>query len=192
MAAKTVLVCVTVILLPLLQLPYVSATNVSIGETLVAGNGGKRWLSPSEDFAFGFHQLDNDLYLLAISYPNIPRDSFIWYANGDNPAPKGSKLELNQYTGLVLKSPQGVELWTSQLISGTISYGLMNDTGNFQLLDENSQVLWDSLSNPIDTWCLLKSWKSKAHFQLAKKSPTYHEESYNFTCFQMVMLCLIL
>ncbi|KAH1037825.1 hypothetical protein GYH30_056919 [Glycine max] len=180
MAAKTVLVCVTVILLPLLQLPYVSATNVSIGETLVAGNGGKRWLSPSEDFAFGFHQLDNDLYLLAISYPNIPRDSFIWYANGDNPAPKGSKLELNQYTGLVLKSPQGVELWTSQLISGTISYGLMNDTGNFQLLDENSQVLWDSFSNPTDTLVPTQIMEVKGTLSSRQKEANFSRGRFQF------------
>ncbi|KAG4911364.1 hypothetical protein JHK87_057480 [Glycine soja] len=161
-------------------LPYVSATNVSIGETLVAGNWGKRWLSPSEDFAFGFHQLDNDLYLLAISYQNIPRDSFIWYANGDNPAPKGSKLELNQYTGLVLKSPQGVELWTSQLISGTISYGLMNDTGNFQLLDENSQVLWDSFSNPTDTLVPTQIMEVKGTLSSRQKEANFSRGRFQF------------
>ncbi|CAJ1977797.1 unnamed protein product [Sphenostylis stenocarpa] len=158
MSVNTVLICLTsVILLPLLQLPYVSASatphnNVSIGETLIAGNEGAQWLSPSGEFAFGFHLPENNtLFLLAIRYQNIPHASFIWYANGDNLAPKGSKLELSEDSGLVLKSPQGVQLWTSQPISGTISYGLLNDTGNFQLLDENSQMLWDSFSNPTDT-----------------------------------------
>ncbi|KAL2323828.1 hypothetical protein Fmac_022886 [Flemingia macrophylla] len=148
--AIIILICAIVIL----QVLFVSAqtrNNVSIGETLVAGNVGAQWVSPSEEIAFGFHQLENDLFLLAIWYQKIPQDNLIWYANGDNRAPKGSKLELNKYSGLVLKSPQGVELWTSQPISGTISLGVMNDTGNFQLLDNNSQVLWESFSKPTDT-----------------------------------------
>jgi len=113
MSAKIVLVCLTtVILLPLLQLPHSFAsakTNVSIGDTLIAGNEGAQWLSPSGEFAFGFHQPEGySLFLVAIRYQNIPHPSFIWYANGDNPAPKGSTLELSKSRGLVLKTPQGV------------------------------------------------------------------------------------
>ncbi|RDY01404.1 G-type lectin S-receptor-like serine/threonine-protein kinase LECRK3, partial [Mucuna pruriens] len=180
----TIFICVTVILLlPLLKLPYVSAkNNVSIGERLVAGNGGEQWVSPSGEFAFGFHELENDLFLLAIWYQNIyiSHESLIWYANGDNPAPKGSKLELNEYSGLVVKNPQGVELWTSQPISGTIAYGLMNDTGNFQLLDENSQVLWDSFSNPTDTLVPTQIMQARGTLSSRQKETNFSKGRFQF------------
>jgi len=31
--------------------------GVIVGESLIAGSGTTRWLSPSGDFAFGFYQL---------------------------------------------------------------------------------------------------------------------------------------
>ncbi|XP_020210378.2 G-type lectin S-receptor-like serine/threonine-protein kinase LECRK3 [Cajanus cajan] len=179
----TILICATVILLPLVQVPYVSAqtrNNVSVGETLVAGNVGAQWLSSSKEIAFGFHQLENDLFLLAIWYQKIPNDNLIWYANGDNPAPKGSKLELNEYSGLMLNSPQGVELWTSQTISGTISYGLINDTGNFQLLDKNSQVLWESFSNPTDTLVPTQIMEVKGTLSSRQKETNFSQGRFRF------------
>ncbi|CAJ2659211.1 unnamed protein product [Trifolium pratense] len=125
--------------------------SVSVGESLIAGSGTTRWLSPSGDFAFGFYQLPNELFLLAIWYVNIQTDAIIWYANGDNPAPKGSRLLLNDSRGLVLTNPQGSELWRSYFTSGTISNGIMNNAGNFQLRDKNSVAIWDSFSYPTDT-----------------------------------------
>jgi len=185
MSVTNVLICLTtVILLPLLQLPHVSAkthNNVSIGDNLIAGNEGEQWLSASGEFAFGFHQPENDsLFLLAIRYQNIPDASFIWYANGDNPAPKGSKVELSKSRGLVLKTPQGVELWTSQFISGTISYALMNDTGNFQLLGENSQMLWDSFSNPTDTLVPTQIMEVKGTLSSRQKETNFSRGRFQF------------
>ncbi|GAU37838.1 hypothetical protein TSUD_56980 [Trifolium subterraneum] len=125
--------------------------SVSVGESLIAGSRPTQWISPSGDFAFGFYKLPNELFLLAIWYVNIQTDAIIWYANGDNPAPKGSRLVLNDSHGLVLTNPQGLELWRSNFTSGTISTGIMNDAGNFQLRDENSVAIWDSFSYPTDT-----------------------------------------
>ncbi|AES66383.2 malectin/receptor-like kinase family protein [Medicago truncatula] len=60
--------------------------SVSVGESLTAGNETTRWLTPSGDFAFGFYQLPDDLFLLAIWYDKIQDDTIIWYANGNKPA----------------------------------------------------------------------------------------------------------
>ncbi|OIW05329.1 hypothetical protein TanjilG_28794 [Lupinus angustifolius] len=126
--------------------------GVSVGESLTAGNGTTQWLSPSGDFAFGFYQLPNELFLLAIWYDKIPNKTIIWYANGDNPTPKGSRLMLNDSNGLVLSTPQGSELWrSSNLTLAAIYSGLMTDDGNFQLRDQNLVTLWDSFSHPTDT-----------------------------------------
>ncbi|TKY49397.1 G-type lectin S-receptor serine/threonine-protein kinase RLK1 [Spatholobus suberectus] len=130
---------------------YNNASSRSVGDLLIAGNGTTRWLSPSGDFAFGFYQLLDELFLLAIWYDQIPNRTIIWYANGDNLAPVGSKLELNDSHGLVLSNPQGLKLWRSNFMLGTINSGLMNDDGNFQLLDQNFVSLWESFSHPTDT-----------------------------------------
>ncbi|TKY49396.1 Thaumatin protein 1 [Spatholobus suberectus] len=128
-----------------------NSASRSVGDSLIAGNRTSQWLSPSGDFAFGFYQLPNELFLLAIWYNKIPNRTIIWYANGDNLAPVGSSLRLNDSRGLVLSNPQGLELWRSNFMSGTIYSGLMNDDGQFQLLDRNFVSLWDSFTHPTDT-----------------------------------------
>ncbi|CAI8595492.1 unnamed protein product [Vicia faba] len=127
--------------------------SVSVGESLTAGNGTDRWVSLSGEFAFGFYQLPNDLFLLAIWYEKInSTDSIIWYAKGDNPIPNGSRLVLNDSHGLMLSNPQGLELWrSSYFTSSRVSIGLMKDDGNFQLLDQNKVILWKSFSDSTDT-----------------------------------------
>ncbi|KAJ6340941.1 hypothetical protein OIU78_009170 [Salix suchowensis] len=57
--------------------------NVTVGDSLTAGDEAAPWLSPAEDFAFGFRQLgQKDLYLLAIWYYKIPDKTIIWQLPG--------------------------------------------------------------------------------------------------------------
>ncbi|XVF70402.1 hypothetical protein PTKIN_Ptkin11bG0158600 [Pterospermum kingtungense] len=139
----------------LLFLPLVvaqsSASNISPGSTIVANDNSKPWLSPSNDFAFGFHQLENKLFLLAIWYYKIPSHTIVWYANGDNPVPRRSKVELTPDRGLVLTDPNDQVIWRSDFISGEVAYARMNDTGNFVVYGSGSQLLWESFGNPTDT-----------------------------------------
>ncbi|OMP03495.1 hypothetical protein COLO4_10378 [Corchorus olitorius] len=128
--------------------------NVSTGASIHATENSSPWLSPSGDFAFGFRQLNSnkDLFIIAIWFNKIPDKTIVWYANGDKPVPRGSKLELFLDSGLVLNGPQGEELWSAQTINTTfVAYGFMNDTGNFVLLNENLVVVWESFKNPTDT-----------------------------------------
>nr|XP_011470813.1 PREDICTED: G-type lectin S-receptor-like serine/threonine-protein kinase RLK1 [Fragaria vesca subsp. vesca]XP_011470814.1 PREDICTED: G-type lectin S-receptor-like serine/threonine-protein kinase RLK1 [Fragaria vesca subsp. vesca] len=129
--------------------------KLAVGASLsaTAGNSSS-WLSPSGDFAFGFRQLENsDLFLLSVWYAKIPDRTIVWYANGDSPAvvAKGSVVNLTADSGLVLTSPQGVELWKSESISGVVAFGVLNDTGNFVLQDDNSESLWETFNNPTHT-----------------------------------------
>ncbi|CAN6693444.1 unnamed protein product [Malus baccata var. baccata] len=114
---------------------YVFSQNngrVAVGSSLTATTGNSSsWLSPSGDFTFGFSPLgNNDLFLLSI-----------W----------GSVLTLTANSGLVLNNPQGGETWKSETTSGIVKNGIMNDTGNFVLQDQNSGSLWETFSNPTDT-----------------------------------------
>ncbi|TYJ32975.1 hypothetical protein E1A91_A05G070800v1 [Gossypium mustelinum] len=125
--------------------------NVTVGASLSAHENSHPWVSPSGDFAFGFHQLRNNknLFLLAIWYNKIPENTLVWYANGDSPAPRGSKLQLAD-RGFVLNSPQGEQLWNSETRSGVVDSGIMDDSGNFKLLG-GSSILWESFKDPADT-----------------------------------------
>lgn len=127
--------------------------NVTVGLSLVADGNDGRWVSSSGDCALGFHQMeDKDNFLLSIRYEKIPEKTFLWYPNTDDYlAPRGSKLNLTADRGLVLINPQGEEKSISDPIIGTVSYGLMEDTGNFVLVDRNSERLWESFNHSTDT-----------------------------------------
>ncbi|KAI5675225.1 hypothetical protein M9H77_06175 [Catharanthus roseus] len=126
--------------------------NVTVGTSLSADEKGARWLSPSGDFAFGFfQQQDQDSFLLSIWYDKIPEKTIVWYANGDDLSPRGSKLNLTSDRGLVLISPQGEEKLISDPIIGSVAFGSMKDTGNFVLENTNSESLWESFNQSTDT-----------------------------------------
>ncbi|XP_030448014.1 G-type lectin S-receptor-like serine/threonine-protein kinase LECRK2 [Syzygium oleosum] len=164
-------------------------TNIAVGSSLTATNGNSSWLSPSEDFAFGFGSLSNGdtkndrLFLLSIWYNNIPSETIIWFGNQGRPVPANSKLELTSGSGLVLTNPQGEELWKSENISGTVLHAVFNDTGNFVILDSSSEVLWQSFDNPSDT--LLPSQVLGKNILLSSRQS---EESFSRGRFQLWML----
>ncbi|XP_022756277.1 G-type lectin S-receptor-like serine/threonine-protein kinase LECRK3 [Durio zibethinus] len=139
-----------------LLLPLVVAqsteSNIRVGTTIAAIDSAKPWISPSNEFAFGFYQLENkELFLLAIWYYKIPSRTIVWYANGDNPVPRRSKVELTSDRGLVLSDPNDQVIWKSDFATGEVAYAGMNDTGNFVVYGTVSQRLWESFGNPTDT-----------------------------------------
>ncbi|KAL5062988.1 hypothetical protein RYX36_024725 [Vicia faba] len=128
-------------------------STIAIGDSHTAESNTSPWLlSPSGDFAFGFLPLnDTNLFLLSIWYAKISENTVVWYANGDSPAPKGSKVELNANDGLVLTSPNGVGLWnTTEVLNSGVSRGVFNDTGNFVLQDGDFNSLWETFKHPND------------------------------------------
>ncbi|XVF18662.1 hypothetical protein REPUB_Repub11eG0042200 [Reevesia pubescens] len=142
----------------LLLLPLVvaqsSASNADIrlGSTLTASDNAKPCVSPSNDFALGFHQLQNkDLFLLAIWYYKLPSHTIVWYANGGNPVSRRSKVKLTVDRGLVLSDPNDQVIWRSDFATGEVGYARMNDTGNFVVYSGSDEPLWESFDNPTDT-----------------------------------------
>ncbi|KNA25172.1 hypothetical protein SOVF_008970 [Spinacia oleracea] len=132
-----------------------SRSNIPVGNSLSAIINGSSWLSPSGDFAFGFHQYlkHTNLFLLAIWYAKIP-DTIVWYANEGNPVPQGSSVTITTNEGLILSDPQGSNLWntSSDLNGNVVSYGFMSDTGNFILTSSShSKPVWQSFEHPTDT-----------------------------------------
>ena len=106
------------------------------------------------EIAFGFYQLGNqNLFLLAIWFDKIPEKTLAWYANGDNPAPEGSKVELTSDGQLILNDPKGDEIWRPQTTLNGVTHAYMLDAGNFALVngDQNSTHVWESFKNPAAT-----------------------------------------
>ena len=125
--------------------------SVSVGASLTATDNIIPWLSPSGDFAFGFQRiLGEDNFVLSIWYDKIPDKTIVWYPQTNPVLSRGSKVELINRRGLVLSDPQGREVWHSSSISD-ISYGFMNDTGNFVIVGSNSRKIWESFNYPADT-----------------------------------------
>ncbi|OAY44731.1 G-type lectin S-receptor-like serine/threonine-protein kinase LECRK3 [Manihot esculenta] len=112
------------------------------------------WLSPSGEFTFGFFKLQNEnLFLLAIWFTNIP-DTVVWSANDDNMAPPGSTVKLTGDGKLALYDPNGESLWERPEIGAQAKpaiCGAMSDNGNFMLLDENNEPIWQTFKEPTDT-----------------------------------------
>ena len=134
-----------------------SDSRIPLGSSLVASQDSSSWLSPSGEFAFGFYPLDGQAhFLLAIWYKKIPEKTLVWYANGENPASEGSKIELTSKGQFILSDPKGNKMWEpDSAIQGTIAYAYMLDNGNFVLSNgsgnSNTSYAWESFQKPSDT-----------------------------------------
>uniref|UniRef100_A0A2N9F8M9 Non-specific serine/threonine protein kinase n=1 Tax=Fagus sylvatica TaxID=28930 RepID=A0A2N9F8M9_FAGSY len=122
-------------LLLLLLLPYSTiaqtSKNQSLGSSLTAQKENSYWASPSGDFAFGFQQVGNGGYLLAIWFNILPEKTIVWSANGNDLVPSGSKVELTKDGQFLLNDPTGNEIWKAALVGTGVAYAAMLDSGNF-------------------------------------------------------------
>ncbi|KAJ6384158.1 hypothetical protein OIU78_027457, partial [Salix suchowensis] len=122
--------------------------NISLGTSITAGSSDS-WRSLSDDFAFGFYSLPNNLYLVGIWFNKIPERTLVWSANRDFPAAAGSKVRLTSGGQLTLTHLNGsVE---SIHNGGAAALGFMGNDGNFVLRDGSSSVVWQSFDSPTDT-----------------------------------------
>ncbi|GLU19431.1 hypothetical protein SLE2022_356830 [Rubroshorea leprosula] len=142
------------VLLFLLPVYVVAQTNrkILLHSSLIAAPNNSSWKSPSGDFAFGFQQIRNGEFLLAIWFDQIPEKTIIWSANGEKLVQEGSKIQLTTDGRFILSDTGGEEVWAANLnASGIVSYAAMLDTGNFVLASQNSTFLWESFNLPTDT-----------------------------------------
>ncbi|XP_062176243.1 G-type lectin S-receptor-like serine/threonine-protein kinase LECRK3 [Alnus glutinosa] len=111
------------------------------------------WLSPSREFALGFHPVDGSPnFLLAVWFYKIKDDqTIVWSANGNKPAPPSSEFKLTNDGEFVLVDPDGGQLWKAQTNGSKSTCAAMLDNGNFVILDENYSPIWESFKEPTDT-----------------------------------------
>ncbi|KAG6679382.1 hypothetical protein I3842_14G128500 [Carya illinoinensis] len=125
--------------------------NHSLGSSLTAQDDDSSWASPNGDFSFGFRRIENGGYLLAIWFSQIPKLTIVWSANGDDLAPRGSKVELTTDGQFELKDPEGKKIWGADVALSGVAYAAMLDSGNLVLATQNSEYLWESFKFPTDT-----------------------------------------
>ncbi|KAM2456512.1 hypothetical protein ACFX1W_005549 [Malus domestica] len=127
--------------------------NMSSGSSLTAQNDNSAsWQSPSGEFAFGFRQIGNDGFLLAIWFNKIPDKTVVWSANGNSLVAQGSKVELTADGQLLLNDiATGKDTLVASVGTGVVAYAAMLDTGNFVLANAHSNSLWESFGHPTDT-----------------------------------------
>ncbi|KAJ6693956.1 hypothetical protein OIU85_004720 [Salix viminalis] len=144
------------IILPFLLLQFLHfhelhaqiSPSISLGSSITAGSNDS-WPSLSDDFAFGFYSLPNNLYLVGIWFNNIPERTLVWSANRDSPALAGSTVSLTFGGQLTLTNFNGT---VQSIYSGrAAASGFMKDDGNFFLRDESLNVIWQSFDTPTDT-----------------------------------------
>ncbi|CAK7339236.1 unnamed protein product [Dovyalis caffra] len=88
-----------------------SYKNVSLGLSLTALNNDDSWQSPSSEFAFGFQQVEDDGFLLAIWFNKIPEKTIVWSANRNSLMQRGTKVKLTEDVRLVLNDRKGKQIW---------------------------------------------------------------------------------
>lgn len=121
-----------------------------------------------DDYLFAIFIL-NSLNGMAIFDPDS-EPKVIWSANRHNPVKTNATLELTA-SGLVLKQSGGAPIWSAYVGGRAVSGLNLADSGNFLLLDENGDVVWQSFDLPIDS--LLRGQKLVAGKSLiANASPT--------------------
>ncbi|XP_020208023.1 G-type lectin S-receptor-like serine/threonine-protein kinase LECRK3 [Cajanus cajan] len=184
MAALTLFIPALVFLQALL----VSA-NIDLNTPLYTGEKSA-WRSPSGEFAFGFYQLNNDTdrnttgFMVAIWYDMIPNKTVVWSAKTGytlETASPGSYVQINE-EGLWLIRPEGNNNMKIASPQTVVTGGAMLDTGNFVLLDGNSEYVWQSFHNPSDT--LLPSQSLSLQLN-AKLTSRFSDSNYAVGRFQL-------
>nr|POF07278.1 g-type lectin s-receptor-like serine/threonine-protein kinase rlk1 [Quercus suber] len=112
--------------------------------------------SPSGEFAFGFYPVEssekeNYQFLLAVWFTKTKDPTIVWSANGNKPAPQGSKLTQNSNNEFVLNDLGANELWKAPRNGSKSSCVGLLDNGNLMILDEQYNSVWESFKEPTDT-----------------------------------------
>ncbi|OMO61210.1 hypothetical protein CCACVL1_23681 [Corchorus capsularis] len=124
---------------------------IVLNPVIITAGTNESWKSPSGDFAFGFYQTPGGGYLVGIWFDKIPETgrTLVWSANRDSPAEAGSTIQIKEGQ-LLLSYSNGTQ---QPIYSGDEpgNSGLMQDDGNFVLMDANSLPVWRSYDSPTDT-----------------------------------------
>ncbi|XP_059073450.1 putative inactive G-type lectin S-receptor-like serine/threonine-protein kinase SRK [Cryptomeria japonica] len=130
---------------------------VEAGDTLLLGaslTGNQTIISKNGTFELGFFSPTGSNWYIGICYAQIPEKTYVWVANRATPARNRSGvLKLSREGNLVLFDAHGASIWSVNT-TNKASTAVLLDSGNFLMLsdDNESETVWQSFDNPVDTW----------------------------------------
>ncbi|GLJ15668.1 hypothetical protein SUGI_0257700 [Cryptomeria japonica] len=130
---------------------------VEAGDTLLLGaslTGNQTIISKNGTFELGFFSPTGSNWYIGIWYAQIPEKTYVWVANRATPARNRSGvLKLSREGNLVLFDAHGASIWSVNT-TNKASTAVLLDSGNFLMLSEDneSETVWQSFDNPVDTW----------------------------------------
>ncbi|XP_007020243.2 PREDICTED: G-type lectin S-receptor-like serine/threonine-protein kinase At1g34300 [Theobroma cacao] len=141
------------LLLHLLFTVSSSSTIIPLGSTLHASDANQSWSSPSSTFSLSFIPVAPFSYVAAITYS---AGVTVWSAGGGSHSAgavvdSGGTLHLLLTGALRLINGSGTIVWESGTADRGVSHASLDDSGNFQLLNNDSSPTWSSFENPTDT-----------------------------------------
>jgi hypothetical protein len=158
-----------------------SYKNITPGLSLTASSNDS-WQSPSGEFAFGFQQVADDGFLLAIWFNKIPEKTIVWSANRNNLMQRGDKVKLMEDGQLVLYNDRkGKQIWRADTAGSRVAYAAMLDSGNFVLARHDSVNLWESFREPTDTLLPTQTFSQGSKLVAGYSSMNSSTGRYQFT-----------
>ncbi|XP_071720330.1 G-type lectin S-receptor-like serine/threonine-protein kinase SD3-1 [Rutidosis leptorrhynchoides] len=144
----------SIFLLVIIKLSPVVFSQIPLGSRLSV-EAKNHWVSPNGDFAIGFFNRFNAYGVgIRISPASIPveKQPVVWVAGGDLRVGDKSYFELTKNGELALfDSTRGVVVWASNTTDSSIDSAVLQDNGNFILLNKDKNIVWQSFDTPYDT-----------------------------------------
>ncbi|KAG6781757.1 hypothetical protein POTOM_014670 [Populus tomentosa] len=164
------------------NLQQMAHSNISLGSSLTAATDNLPWTSPSGEFAFGFQQVGDAGYLLAIWFNKIPERTIVWSANRNDLVQGGSRVQLTRDGELVLNDQSGRQIWIRPESGGSgTAYAAMLDTGNFVVASQAGANLWQSFDVPTDTLLPSQNLNSGAQLIAPYLEKNYSDGRFKFS-----------
>lgn len=116
------------------------------------------WVSSNGDFAFGFFNFSNqqNQYSIGVRFnsKSIPVDkqAVVWVVGAGLTVGNSSYFEIRNDGDMVLVDAlKGFTVWTSKTGLSSVASAALQDDGNFILLNEEKDVVWQSFDSPSNT-----------------------------------------
>ncbi|GAY61135.1 hypothetical protein CUMW_207410 [Citrus unshiu] len=138
---------------------YVVVSEIPLGSKLSVVENDL-WLSSNGDFALGFFNRSDQPNQFGIGIRfnsrSIPVDKqpVVWVAGADAAVGNSSRsfFQLTQNGELLLfDGSGGVPVWTTKTSQLSVASAVLRDDGNFVLLNDKKEIVWQSFDTPTDT-----------------------------------------
>ncbi|KAK0594897.1 hypothetical protein LWI29_001678 [Acer saccharum] len=148
--------CISGLLL-LLLFRVVVAANISLGSKLTV-SGNDLWLSSNGDFAFGFYNRSDqpNQFSVGIRFNSksisVDKQTVVWVAGADATVGNNSYFQLTRNGDLVLfDCSKEFPVWSITRSQWNVTSAVLRDDGNFVLLNDNKDIVWQSFDTPSNT-----------------------------------------